>query len=167
MKEIYDEVYNKVERYDLMIEYKQELVKQHLEPSLTTSKIIDIGCGKGHYARNIMSWGYEDYLGVEFSTACSQKFLQDVPHVNEDFLEYGKTITENEYDVALCMDVVEHLPHNLINDFVGNIANAAPKAIIGVANHSDVFLGKELHLIQEGEPWWRSYWKNTTAKWNV
>lgn len=154
MKEVYDKVYSEVERYDEKMQYKIDIVETHIADLPKEIKIIDIGCGKGHYARSIQSWGYNDYTAIEFSTSCCEKYLQDIEYINIDFLDYGPTVKDKSYDLCLCIDVLEHISKDNINEFVANIARIGNKAILGIANHSDVFLGKELHIIQEGVSWW-------------
>jgi 2-polyprenyl-3-methyl-5-hydroxy-6-metoxy-1,4-benzoquinol methylase len=154
MKEIYDKIYSTVPSYDGKMEYKIDLVKTTIAGLSSDASIIDIGCGKGHYARSIKSLGYHNYTALEFSTSCCEEFLKDVPHINADFLEYGPTLSDGQYDLCLCMDVLEHISYDRIDEFVSNINRISEKSLLGIANHSDMILGEELHLIQENISWW-------------
>jgi len=154
MKELYDKIYSTVRSYDGKINHKIDLVKTNIAGLISDASIIDIGCGKGHYARSIKSLGYHNYTALEFSTACCEEFLKDVPHINADFLEYGPTVPDGQYDLCLCMDVLEHISYERIDEFVSNIKRISQKSLLGIANHSDMFLGEEIHLIQEEISWW-------------
>ena len=158
MKELYDKIYSTVPSYDGKMDsnfdYKIDLIKTNIAGLISDASIIDIGCGKGHYARSIKSLGYHNYTALEFSTSCCEKFLKDVPHINADFLEYGPTVPDGQYDLCLCMDVLEHISYERIDEFVSNIKRISQKSLLGIANHSDMFLGEEVHLIQEGVSWW-------------
>lgn len=154
MKEIYDNVYDQIDNYDKMYRYKINLIDDQFKSFSKEIKILDIGCGKGHYIKHLMKQGYTNILGIEFSSACSKKFLQNIPHLNVDFLEHCTKISNKDYDVCLCMDVLEHIPYERIEFMIDNISRIGKLAILGVANHSDVLMGEELHLIQEDADWW-------------
>ena len=154
MKEIYNKVYDNFDEYDEKFSYKINLIDSEFEKFSKTSKILDIGCGKGHYIKHLLNKDFQNILGVEFSKSCSEKYLQGINHVNEDFLEYSKTISDREYDICLCMDVLEHIPYDKIEFMVKSISRIGDHAILGIANHSDIFMGEELHLIQENSKWW-------------
>lgn len=154
MKEIYDKVYDNFQDYDEKFDYKIELIDKEFEKFSKDSAIIDIGCGKGHYIKHLINSGYNNILGIEFSSVCSEKYLQNVPHLNVDFLKHCDSIEDKKYEICLCMDVLEHIPYDKVEFMVSNIARIGNGAILGIANHSDIFLGEELHIIQENDEWW-------------
>jgi 2-polyprenyl-3-methyl-5-hydroxy-6-metoxy-1,4-benzoquinol methylase len=156
MKEIYNNVYNNFENYDEKYDYKINLVDLQFNNFSKDANILDIGCGKGHYIRHMIDRGYNNILGIEFSTLCSQKYLTDIPHLNVDFLEYCQTIKNNHYDVCLCMDVLEHISYDQVEFMIENISRIGNNSILGIANHSDIFMGEELHIIQENSNWWKT-----------
>ena len=154
MKEIYDYVYKNVPGYDPRYQHKFDVVDKQFIDRDKNIKIIDIGCGKGHYIRNLLNQQFTNIIGIEFSSECAAEFLTDVPHINVDFLDHSTKISDNEYDVGLCMDVLEHIPYENINQFIKEINRISSESILGIANHSDMFFGNELHLIQEDSTWW-------------
>ena len=159
MKEIYNMVYDTFQNYDEKFDYKIALIDNEFANVSKESKIIDIGCGKGHYIKHLINSGYGNVLGIEFSSVCSEKYLQTVPHLNVDFLKHCESIKNKEYEICLCMDVLEHIPYDKVEFMVSNIARIGNKAILGIANHSDIFMGEELHIIQENDKWWTSLLK--------
>lgn len=154
MKEIYDMVYNTFQNYDEKFDYKIILIDNEFEKISKESKVIDIGCGKGHYIKHLINSGYRNTLGIEFSSVCSEKYLQNVPHLNIDFLKHCESIKDKEYEICLCMDVLEHIPYEKVEFMVSNIARIGNRSILGIANHSDIFMGEELHIVQETDQWW-------------
>ena len=156
MEEIYNKIYDNVQDYDEMIDYKIELINSEFEKFPKETKIIDIGCGKGHYLKHLLSKGYNDILGVEFSKSCAEQHLKELPHVNADFIMYSQTIEDKKYDMCLCMDVLEHIPYDKIETMVESISRIGNNAVLGIANHSDIFMGEELHVIQENSDWWEA-----------
>jgi 2-polyprenyl-3-methyl-5-hydroxy-6-metoxy-1,4-benzoquinol methylase len=156
MKEIYNNVYQNNKRYNNSYDYKLEVVLLEIRKLAKSSKIIDIGCGKGHYIRKIISEGYSSTLGIEFSDVCCKEFLCDVPHVNADFLTTNSIFVDQQFDLCVCMDVLEHIEYKNIELMIENIKRIGRSSILGIANHSDVILGQELHLIQEDLLWWNN-----------
>jgi len=160
MKEVYDKIYLQDNTYNASYDYKQDVIETEFLKFPKTSKIFDVGCGKGHYIRHLKKLGFNDVLGLEFSKVCSERFLIDINHVNEDFLEYSNNINDNQYDICLCMDVLEHIDPSSIDLMINELKRIAKTAIIGIANHSDIILGEELHLIQNPATWWETELSN-------
>lgn len=154
MKAIYDNVYSEVDDYDSIFQYKIDVINKTFSLYDNSIKIIDVGCGKGHYLKNFLNHGFNNILGIEFSEVCSKNFLYNLPHLNKDFLEYAHVINDQEYDVCLCMDVIEHISLENLDEFLKSIARISKESVLGIANHSDMLLGQELHLIQENIEWW-------------
>jgi 2-polyprenyl-3-methyl-5-hydroxy-6-metoxy-1,4-benzoquinol methylase len=160
LKQTYDLIYKEVSLYNQEIyPDKFKVLSNYIKDIDKTDKILDIGCGRGHYLKWLQSIGYEDILGIELSEFCSKNYLKNLPHKNMNFLDYSKTISDKFYDFSLCMDVVEHIPIDTINLFLGESARISKKIIYGVANHSDMLGGIELHLIQENNAWWNGILK--------
>lgn len=154
LKKIYDNVYTNIPQYDGMFKWKIEVIDKVFENFDKSIKVIDVGCGKGHYLKNLLDHDFKNVLGVEFSSVCSEKFLSELPHVNADFLTYSSNIKDCDYDVCLCMDVLEHIQYEKLDEFLNSVERISKESILGIANHSDIFLGNELHLVQEDSVWW-------------
>ncbi len=56
--------------------------------------------------------------------------------------------------MVICTDVLEHIHHDLINETLLGLTIVSDRAILGIANHSDVKCNTELHLIQKDLEWW-------------
>lgn len=164
LEDIYNRVYKKVKWYDEAYEEKLKAVEEHLPNTDKSIRILDIGCGKGHYIRRLISLGYKNITGVEFSSYCCETWLDELNVINANWLELGPTLEDNSFDLAVCMDVLEHIEPSNIQKFVSNIERTCNEAILGIANHSDIMEGEELHLIQQGVPWWtellKKYYSN-------
>jgi len=154
MKEVYDEVYEHIHGYGVECSHKIEFIGKAFEGFDRSARIIDVGCGQGHYIRKLKGLNFKNILGVDFSLVCSQNYLSDLEHVNADFLDYSKEIPDKEFEICLCMDVLEHIQILNLEIFLGNIYRISNVAFLGIANHSDIFLGEQLHVIQKGVEWW-------------
>lgn len=148
-KNIYDNTYNKVENYNFHNLVKDIYVDVYA--AYVNGRILDAGCGEGIHLKRMLRNGYNAF-GIELSTVCCEKYLCDVPHENTDILSFSQ---KGEYfDGLICMDVLEHIPYENINDTIESLSKIADSAFFGIANHSDVLNGIELHLIQKGYDWW-------------
>lgn len=132
----------------------------------TVEKILDVGCGQGNYARHLQDKGFS-VLGLEYSQVCCDKYLTDIPHICDSIVEYVKKPIE-PFDVVICIDVLEHLNYEDIPSVLEGFSKIADYAILGIANHSDIQDGEELHIIQQPVIWWIEqllpYYKNFSVK---
>jgi len=124
-----------------------------LLPSIDYKTVLDLGCGKGFYLRKFLELD-KVVFGVEFSKICCGNFLKDIPHVCADIKDFCKN--KKTYDLVLCMDVLEHIEPEDIEETIRGISKKSNYAIIGVANHRDVILDFDLHLIIQNKTWWES-----------
>ena len=60
---------------------------------------------------------------------------------------HSLSFKNKEFDVVVCLDVLEHIPYELIQKSLKEINRVSKKyAIISVAHHSDIKNGWELHI---------------------
>lgn len=150
----YRKVYNKIfteHNYRTLLQCKEETLRSWFDGKSGT--VLDLGCGAGGYSRTIRRMGF-DVLGVEVSDHCCRKYLKDINHVNTDILSFLQG-NNKKFDWVLFTDVIEHLDISYLDQCLPLMAKVAKSSLIGVANHSDVLSGVELHLIQKGRGWWQ------------
>lgn len=148
-KDVYNEIYTKNKAYNHNVMYKYVEVQKFA--NTIKGKILDAGCGEGWTAKKLRSEGF-DLFGIEISDICCNKFLQDLPHECTDIISYAKK--DIKYDGLICFDVLEHISYMQIEETIKSLSLMAPKALLGIANHSDIQFGYELHLIQQNEKYW-------------
>lgn len=147
---IYDKLYSS-SKYNDKMDYKIDIVQEWLY-STTNRNILDMGCGKGHYIKHLRDNKY-DVTGVEPSKVACSKIKP--PVINTDILGFAST-NKKKWEAMYCMDVLEHIPPEEIDATLQALVNLAPVSLYGIANHSDVIDGVELHLIQEDSKWWKA-----------
>lgn len=166
---IYDEVFKTEEKYNIKQEDKIEIVKQWAH-KYNDGVVLDVGCGRGHYLKALLA-DKIDVLGLEPSLYLCENDLKGFDVVNADINTMAQ-INRLEFSALYCMDVLEHISEEDIYHTLNDLTVLSDHALIGVANHSDIWLGKELHLIQRGEDWWlnllQSFYKNvdTVKEWD-
>ncbi len=150
LKQVYDKIYYSNPSYNFHYPPKDLLVDLYV--ASIDGKILDVGCGEGHHLQRMIECGI-DAFGVEISSVCCQKYLQNIPHANTDICDYSKK-SESRFDGIICFDVLEHIPEDQLNTTLKALISLAPSALLGLANHSDIQCENELHLIQENCDWW-------------
>lgn len=150
----YDVVYKNNIEYNEEVSEKFIYTDKIFENFIPLSdRIVDLGCGKGHYCRRYSSKGY-NIIGVEPSDYCCENFLKDVEHYNSDIIEFSEN--NNKYDSFICMDVLEHIEYGDIDQNLECLKSISNFGIIGIANHKEIVCGRRLHKIIENNNWWES-----------
>lgn len=148
-KQIYDEIYTNVATYNFYDDIKNDYVDSFAR--IIDGNILDAGCGEGIHLKRLLDKGY-DVFGIEISEVCCTNFLSNTPHENVDIVTYSKKGVR--YSGLICMDVLEHISPGQLDETIMALSQLAPTAFFGIANHSDILNGKELHLIREDSRWW-------------
>ncbi len=96
-------------------------------PSKTGAKILDIGCGTGHFLYYLEKKGYTDFLGIDISPQqtdfCRNNVSKSVEQADAfEFLKEKK----DAFDVIVANDLLEHIPKEEIVKFL-KLVNAGLK----------------------------------------
>ena len=78
----------------------------------SNTKILDFGCGSGGVLSECIAMGFLDVKGMDTSIDCIESVR--ARGVACQLLTNGLPVLENEYDLILCLDVLEHLEHDQI-----------------------------------------------------
>ena len=140
----YDDVFKQKE-YNLL---DKNRIKQVQDWLIKGDSILDVGCGRGHYLRTLIKAGYAP-VGIEPSQHVIKHDLKNLPVIHGAISDI-----EDYYDALYCMDVLEHIDPEEIDQNLAKLSRHADKALYGIANHSDIWDGVELHLIQQPAAWW-------------
>jgi SAM-dependent methyltransferase len=155
-RSIYDGIYtrdkNTENRYNNIATSKFPVVEQFCQPF---DQILDLGCGEGKMCKMLQAKG-KSVFAVEVSTVACQLYLNDVPHTNQDILDFVTNDTGEiqKAHCIICTDVLEHLQQDYVRKCMEQLSKYDLPILFGIANHSDVQHGVELHVIREGSKWW-------------
>lgn len=94
-----------------------------------------------------------DAFGIELSPVAVEKYLQELPVVNSDIVAWADQ--GHKYKGCISTDVMEHIPPDQIDDTLAALSKLSPSVFLGIANHSSIHNGHELHVIQEDIEWWK------------
>lgn len=112
--------------------------------------VIDVGCGIGTWLEVFAEYGIDDFLGIDGEYVDSSQLL--IPP--ERFLARDlrqPVIVGREFDLAVSLEVAEHLPEEVARRFVESLARLAPAVLFSAAIPGQ---GGVDHLNEQ----WPQYW---------
>lgn len=124
--------------------------------------VVDVGCGSGAWTRTAVEQGVHCAFGVDLQ--CSLNLIKD----NEDFhafLKEGKILlVERDFvkdvetslpaaDLALCLEVAEHLPNDVSKSLVARLTEASNIVVFSAALPGQ---GGTYHINEQPMKFWIS-----------
>ncbi|MHB1757681.1 MAG: class I SAM-dependent methyltransferase [Leptospirillum sp.] len=86
------------------------------------SSVVDIGCGTGAWLSTISSMGVDDFIGLDGSYVSRERLLIPQNRFVEKDLSSNFCI-DRRFDLAICLEVAEHISPELSEGFVKNITS--------------------------------------------
>ena len=119
--------------------------------------VVDVGCGVGTWLAACAALGITDYLGIDGHYAAE---VLQIPreHFRAADLRAPLTIGRR-FDLAVSVEVAEHLPPEAASAFVQLLTSAAPVVVFSAAIPGQGGTG---HLHER----WQSYWAGLFAQQN-
>lgn len=93
------------------------------------SSVLDVGCGEGWWAHAFVTMGVERAVGLDVGDVASP-----APDVERHTCDLTKPwpVTEG-FDLAVSLEVAEHLPESAADGFVASLCAAAPVVLFSAA----------------------------------
>lgn len=118
---------------------------------LKPESVIDIGCGTGKWVATAIMLGAREGVGVDgLHVPREQRLIAPVSFIEHD-LQNAPLIFTRKFDMAICLEVVEHLTRERSESFVTELCNL-----------SDLILFSAALPFQEGthhvNEQWLEYW---------
>ncbi len=133
------------------LESPNEIVPQIIK-LLKPKSVVDIGCGIGTFLHVFKKEGIEKVLGVD-GTWVDKDLLKKYIHL-EEFQEANleeNLVLDDKYDLAISLEVAEHLSSKAAKTMVSNLVNAGNKVLFSAAVPLQ---GGQNHINER----WLSYW---------
>ncbi len=149
-----------------------------LVAKLTQSKsVVDVGCGTGAWAAAFKRLGVAAVLGID-GDYCDRQSLEISPH--EFFAaDVSQPLALTRiFDLAVCLEVGEHLDARFADQLVANLVSLAPIVLFSAAVPEQ---GGEHHVNEQWPAYWidrfashgydmldpfrAALWKNTNIAW--
>ena len=117
--------------------------------------VVDVGCGSGDWLAVFAEHGIEDYIGVD--AAHVPRELLKIPADRFEARDLRRPLRlERRFDLALSLEVGEHLPAECAEHFVAGLAALAPVVLFSAAIPFQVGTG---HVNCQ----WPDYWAQLFA----
>jgi SAM-dependent methyltransferase len=123
------------------------LVIRLLEPK----SVVDVGCGPGAWLSIFVENGVHDYLGIDGDYVDRGQLLIDVSHFRAMDLVHPVGIGRT-FDLAVCLEVGEHLPTHVGPRLVQLLTTTAPAVLFSAAIPGQ---GGTHHVNEQ----WPGYWQ--------
>lgn len=112
--------------------------------------VVDIGCGEGSWLSAFRAHGIEDVMGVEGPWAANQcRALFGDRFIERDLTQ--SLALPRTFDLALCLEVVEHLPADAAEKLAVDLTRLAPIVVFSAAIP---FQGGDGHVSER----WADHW---------
>ncbi len=154
-KKLYDrEFYN----YQAESSYRSAkvVVPLLLREVIRPESVVDVGCGVGAWPAVFREHGVERYLGLDGESVDRSMLL--IPEERFRVLDLSRPFRLAEsFDLAVSLELAEHLPPESAKGFVESITRLAPVILFSAA----VPLQGGLHHINEQ---WPEYWEDLFSR---
>lgn len=127
-----------------------EVIVPALLELFAVASVVDVGCGTGEWLKAFSGHGVATLAGVDaFSVAYARKLVPPAELFRLDLEEPIRLA--RTYDLAVCLEVAEHLPAASADSLVESLAGLAPLVLFSAA-----IPGQEgTHHLNEQ---WPAYW---------
>jgi SAM-dependent methyltransferase len=132
------------------------VVVRHLLSLIKPRSVVDVGCGTGTWLKAFSEAGVKDIFGIDGDWVKKEMLvIPESAFSAEDFEKPFKI--KRKADLAVCLEVAEHLPHSSSDVLVENLTSVAPVILFSAAIP---FQGGSHHVNEQ----WPDYWRKAFDK---
>lgn len=136
------------------VERSADAMIPHLLEWTNAKSVVDLGCGSGHWLRRFKAHGVPTVLGLDGPWVTSHVLAEGefVPADLSKPVSIGK-----RFDLAISLEVAEHLPANCAETFVESLVHLAPIVMFSAAIPQQSGVD---HINEQ----WQDYWATLFAR---
>jgi SAM-dependent methyltransferase len=138
-----------------------EVIAPFLIDLINPRSVIDIGCDNGEWLVILKQLGVEKVLGIDSPGFELRRFLLETKEFFALDLR-NHFVLPNKFDLALCLEVAEHIPQKRAETFIEDLCRIAPVTLFSAAVPGQG--GTEHINLQWPEYWERIFNKNGFIK---
>jgi SAM-dependent methyltransferase len=129
---------------------------REVQNRIDVNSVIDFGCGPGRFLLPFYEADVK-IKGVDASSAAKSESVVPAERIKQHDLRQPLN-TDKNYDVALCIEVLEHLPRHATETVVRSIAGASDIAIVTAAPPGQ---GGTHHVNEQPATYWINKFEST------
>lgn len=129
-----------------------ETISQSILNDLDPRSVVDVGCGTGALLEALRTQGCQVF-GLEYSTAALQYCKERNLDVQKFDLETETLVEDRTFDVAISMEVGEHLPEDTADRYVDLISRLSNVVVFTAAIPGQ---GGDDHVNEQPHTYWIS-----------
>jgi SAM-dependent methyltransferase len=121
-----------------------------LKKFITPSSVLDVGCGTGTWLKVFKDFGAETVLGIDGPNVDPKGLVID----ESEFLTHDlrdKLNLKKKFDLAVCLEVAEHLPHQTADMIIDLLVSHADTILFSAALK---FQGGQNHINEQPFNYW-------------
>ena len=146
----YDETF-----YNTYAAYSSESahrVVPHIMELFSPKSVVDVGCGIGTWLSAFKKHGVDDILGIDGDYVNRKQLLFDQDHFfSHDLTQPLPVEKSRRFDLAISLEVGEHLPNASADQFINTLVSLAPVVLFSAA----IPYQRGTYHINEQ---WQNYW---------
>ncbi|MBZ2163615.1 sulfotransferase domain-containing protein [Alteromonas stellipolaris] len=130
------------------------LLKKNLEEKIALNSVFDFGCGVGSWLAAAKKVGFKQVYGTDGDYVPRDKLMIN----SDEFINNNLTepdlihLPQTKFDLAITLEVAEHLPEKAANSFINKIVATADLVLFSAAIP---YQGGHGHVNEN----WLSYWQ--------
>jgi len=131
------------------------IVLRLLQRLLSPTSVLDVGCGRGAWLRAFQELGIIKFRGIDGEHVDRSKLL--IPSECFTCADLSKPFeVHGRYDLAVCLEVAEHLPEKMAPILVARLVEAAPAVLFSAAVPGQ---GGAQHVNEQMPAYWRTLFR--------
>jgi trans-aconitate methyltransferase len=149
-KYVHDEIHHNLEAPTIIVSYLME--------KINPKSVIDIGCGIGTFLKVFKEYGVDDILGIDgewVNLELLKKYIN--PSCFKTANIENEIILNRKYDLAICLEVAEHLKEDSADTIVKSLTKLSDIIIFSAAFPGQ---GGQNHINEQ----WPTYWEEKFSK---
>ena len=118
--------------------------------------VIDVGCAIGEWLQVFREHGVEDIRGIDGDYVKEETLLIPPDRFESRDLR-GRINIDRRFDVAMSLEVAEHLPESSAAEFIGSLVKLAPVVLFSAAIPHQGGTG---HLNEQWQDYWAAHFES-------
>lgn len=122
---------------------------------LKPKSVVDVGCGTGVWLKAFGERGVRDIFGIDGDWVKEDMLV--IPKESFKSADIEKPINlDKKADLAVCLEVAEHIPHGAAGILIDNLTSIAPVILFSAAIP---FQGGSHHVNEQWPEYWREHFE--------